>query len=646
MRERELYTIDELCEEINKDKNTLIQSCYQKKQITDVLFDIIEKENDIKIFLTDRSKKTQQELITREELEHQQNRKDKYNRNYIELSIMFSINDYFEEVMRILSNLYLDTHLIVNENKYSYNNRTVEPDFLDQYENDCYDLQGRMFNLNNVVNRIYIHKNKIDINYIKYFDKYKNYFFIYYTIQNNTDLSKIVIKLQIVDVKDMINNKKYKDFGHENNNVEYVGNINFRTFLIENKETIKEIEEMTKEQYNVIEQLRETCKFDVPMINILDYYNIYINDDNMFCCPFHDDEHPSACWFEDTNKMYCFSEGITKDNIDLVGQIEGWDTKNQFFDILDKIMEIDKCISNSCNVRVNNRQYKERNKDSIEREKNYEKWVAFGKTLEELLEEEKERKENGTFIYRNRLIEIIDIYMDERGIDYKKCKDILKLNNYRITFSSYHNYNNFYFDYNINDRGQHSLVQRNVNDIINRSGRFLDSSGKQIILPEPQNKKFHHGTQDIRVMKTTKGDLRYYRDEKGKRHFKTLLIFEGIMDALSLISMTDKIEDYTIVILNSTTNINQFFYKNQDGEYQFKEKFEGFKKIELILDNDESGRKATKTFKEKYIEATMDDEFDNLEVFKLELNRKEYNDFNEYWVELRKILNKNNKKVS
>ena len=645
MRERELYTIDELCEEINKDKNTLIQSCYQKKQITDVLFDIIEKENDIKIFLTDRSKKTQQELITREELEHQENRKDKYNRNYIELSIMFSINDYFEEVMRILSNLYLDTHLIINKNKYSYNNKTVEADFLSEDENDCYDLQGRMFNLNNVVNRIYIHKNKIDVNYIKYFDKYKNYFFIYYTIQNNKDLSTIIIKFQIVDVKDMINNKKYKNYGNEFDNVEYQGNINFKTFLIENKKKIKEIEEMTKEQYNSIQQLTETCKFDTPMIDILTYYNIDVNKDNMFCCPFHNDEHPSAKWFEDTNKMYCFTEGITKDNIDLVGELEGFDIKNQFLDILDKIAEISKIMSNSCNVRVN-REYKEKNKDSLEREKDYEKWVTFGKTLEELLEEEKERKQNGTFIYRNRLIEIINIYFDERGIDYEKCKDILKLNNYRITFSSYHNYNNFYLDYDMNNRGQHSLVQRNVNDIINRSRRFKDSSGKQIILPEPSAKKFHHGTQDIRIIKTTRGDLRYYIDENGKRHFKTLMIFEGIMDALSLISMTNKIEDYTIVVLNSTTNINQFFYKNQDNEYQFKEQFEGFQKIELLLDDDESGRKATETFKEKYVDATLDDEFDDLEVFELKLNEKEYNDFNEYWVELRKLLNKNNKKVS
>lgn len=625
MREnKEQYTIDELCNEIHKDKNNLIQSCYQKKQLTDILFDTLENENNINVFLTERSKNTQNELISREELEHQKNRNDE--RNYIERSIMFSINDYFEEVMRIFLNLYMNMNLIVNDKKYSYNNRTVEPDFVDENVN-CYDLQGRMFSLTNKIKNIYIHKNKIDTNYIQCFDEYENYFFIYYAIQTNLYLSKIVINIQIVDVKDMIKNKKYRDHGSEFNNVQYTGTIHFNTFLIENN-TIKEIETMTQEQYKETQQRRDFCKYDVSMLSILSYYNIEVNRDNMFCCPFHDDEHPSAKYYEESNLMRCFAEGITKDNIDLVGQLEGWDTHTNFFEILNKIEEISKCqnvfsYNKVSSVNSNRESY-------IKNEKDYEYWVKFGKTLDELLEEEKEKIENGTFCYRNQLINLAKMYFDERGIDYEKCRDILDLNDYRITFSTYHNNNNFYFDYKQNDRGQNSLVQRNINDVINKSRKF------HVKLPEVDHKKFHHGVNDVRIIRTSRS-LRKYKDSEGNRHDKKLFIVEGIVDALSLISMTEHIEEYTIVILNSTNNVDKLFTKHND-EYILREEYSGFSKYILCLDTDEAGKKATEKFIEKYIENTNDDDLEYVQVFDMKLDDVVYNDFNEYWVELRKRL--------
>lgn len=44
----------------------------------------------------------------------------------------------------------------------------------------------------------------------------------------------------------------------------------------------------------------------IPIIDILNYYNIEIKN-NKICCLFHDDQHPSAYIYEDRNWIKCFS---------------------------------------------------------------------------------------------------------------------------------------------------------------------------------------------------------------------------------------------------------------------------------------------------------------------------------------------------
>ena len=67
--------------------------------------------------------------------------------------------------------------------------------------------------------------------------------------------------------------------------------------------------------------LFETVKQSVTVREAAQMYGVEANRNNMACCPFHDDKHPSMKLNEEY--FYCFGCGATGDVIDLVARLFG-----------------------------------------------------------------------------------------------------------------------------------------------------------------------------------------------------------------------------------------------------------------------------------------------------------------------------------
>lgn len=65
----------------------------------------------------------------------------------------------------------------------------------------------------------------------------------------------------------------------------------------------------------------ETVKAAVTVRQAAEYYGLNVNRNNMVCCPFHNDQHPSMKLNEDY--FYCFGCGATGDVIEFVGRLFG-----------------------------------------------------------------------------------------------------------------------------------------------------------------------------------------------------------------------------------------------------------------------------------------------------------------------------------
>lgn len=63
----------------------------------------------------------------------------------------------------------------------------------------------------------------------------------------------------------------------------------------------------------------ETVKSVIPVRQAAEYYGLQICKNNMTCCPFHPDKHPSMKLNDDY--YYCFGCGATGDVIDLTAQL-------------------------------------------------------------------------------------------------------------------------------------------------------------------------------------------------------------------------------------------------------------------------------------------------------------------------------------
>ena len=63
----------------------------------------------------------------------------------------------------------------------------------------------------------------------------------------------------------------------------------------------------------------ETVKSVIPVRQAAEYYGLQICKNNMTCCPFHPDKHPSMKLNDDY--YYCFGCGAAGDVIDLTARL-------------------------------------------------------------------------------------------------------------------------------------------------------------------------------------------------------------------------------------------------------------------------------------------------------------------------------------
>ena len=68
-------------------------------------------------------------------------------------------------------------------------------------------------------------------------------------------------------------------------------------------------------------RLFETIKETVIVEQVAEYYGMKIGRNNMICCPFHNDHHPSMKL--NTTYYYCFGCGATGDMIQFVANLFG-----------------------------------------------------------------------------------------------------------------------------------------------------------------------------------------------------------------------------------------------------------------------------------------------------------------------------------
>ena len=68
-------------------------------------------------------------------------------------------------------------------------------------------------------------------------------------------------------------------------------------------------------------RLFETIKETVTVEQAAEYYSMKIGRNNMICCPFHNDHHPSMKL--NTTYYYCFGCGATGDVIQFVANLFG-----------------------------------------------------------------------------------------------------------------------------------------------------------------------------------------------------------------------------------------------------------------------------------------------------------------------------------
>lgn len=76
---------------------------------------------------------------------------------------------------------------------------------------------------------------------------------------------------------------------------------------------------------------------DLAILTLGEPVTIYENR-NTYCCPFHDDTHPSAVVFED--RFYCSACGVNLNKYDFVMQVTGSKTKNEMLMNLKEIFNL------------------------------------------------------------------------------------------------------------------------------------------------------------------------------------------------------------------------------------------------------------------------------------------------------------------
>lgn len=636
--------INELLKDTNTDN---FQSYLEKLEFSKNFYKNLNELTEEELMILDEDCwNVLNDKISEKELEYQYNRYvfGYETRNYKEVAIMFQINKLFERLILIFMNRKYNLNLKVNPRSYSYTNSSVDPDFITLNDKIYYDLEGRTLNENNKI-VIQFLEHKIKRNYLIHIKQNKQYYVIKYFIQGNK------LRIGLININELYQKNLFYESGEHTKDGETVYRIHkiikLDTYLLTNNKIVneKEIDNMTRTDLNDIEyrDLRNLVIKNVKIRDVLNTLEYNVPDKGNFPCIFHNDTNPSASIDDNYNRYCCFSG--CKDNfsdrsywnvIELYSDLTGKDIRKQFYDICWDLLNISNIDISDLTL------LPRKTNNTFKPIKNYNEIIdKYNKTVFRFKPYWSGEETEVNKVYLKK-------YFEARGIDVEKLKDILELNECKIGVSYSNDENYFYFDYGYKTSNNPTCIYRKINEFVNYNKyleklREIEEYNK--LHQENQKKYIKAGASGFNVyhvLKTNNKD--YYRNKEGKRQPKQICIFEGIMDALSFLDLSEDPSKYTIIVLNSVSNTSKLL---QDILYSLDEE-DGLNELlisniyRIYTDTDKPGRDSFRKFEEKI------KEYDNtIQVLDFDYKygiTKDVKDMNEYCIELKKVLDKQKEK--
>lgn len=632
--------INELLKDTNTDN---FQSYLEKLEFSKNFYKNLNELTEEELMILDEDCwNVLNDKISEKELEYQYNRYvfGYETRNYKEVAIMFQINKLFERLILIFMNRKYNLNLKVNPRSYSYTNSSVDPDFITLNDKIYYDLEGRTLNENNKI-VIQFLEHKIKRNYLIHIKQNKQYYVIKYFIQGNK------LRIGLININELYQKNLFYESGEHTKDGETVYRIHkiikLDTYLLTKNKIVneKEIDNMTRTDLNDIEyrDLRNLVIKNVKIRDVLNTLEYNVPDKGNFPCIFHNDTNPSASIDDNYNRYCCFSG--CKDNfsdrsywnvIELYSDLTGKDIRKQFYDICWDLLNISNIDISDLTL------LPRKTNNTFKPIKNYNEIIdKYNKTVFRFKPYWSGEETEVNKVYLKK-------YFEARGIDVEKLKDILELNECKIGVSYSNDENYFYFDYGYKTSNNPTCIYRKINEFVNYNKyleklREIEEYNK--LHQENQKKYIKAGASGFNVyhvLKTNNKD--YYRNKEGKRQPKQICIFEGIMDALSFLDLSEDPSKYTIIVLNSVSNTSKLL---QDILYSLDEE-DGLNELlisniyRIYTDTDKPGRDSFRKFEEKI------KEYDNtIQVLDFDYKygiTKDVKDMNEYCIELKKVLDK------
>lgn len=263
----------------------------------------------------------------------------------------------------------------------------------------------------------------------------------------------------------------------------------------------------------ITKEKKDNIKQFLPQY-LKDYHDIDVSNmsccsSSNFSCPIHNDKTPSAKYYEDSNKVYCFGCARDYDIFDLYAFDNNLDIKKDFYNIYKDLVEI----------------YKNDNRflqNTLQKQINYKQALKIKES------KHNEILEDFTSYYNNCSLNIYKTdYLIKRGISYK----VQKL--YKIGYDVERNF---------------IIMPIDENHYVRRSASFY----AKFYTPVPKAKIFNYTNIN--------------------NFYKTVFVCESIIDVLSLkqIQLDYNLYDIHAVALNSTNNFKQLIDLIKDNKYNGK----------------------------------------------------------------------------
>lgn len=363
---------------------------------------------------------------------------------------------------------------------------------------------------------------------------------------------------------------------------------------------------------NVIEHVKQNVKVD----KIMAHYGFKIYNFGKCECPsnYFGKSHGTntlscACKTNgNDNVVKCFSCGGHWDSIDLWAYFNGLDTKTNFREIIEQLLNFEGSTSYLEEIKREN-------------ELGQKEYVSNGETKETYDNSWTIKNSGSIEFYKkdlNKRWTYLMNYLKERCIDYKKLKPILDYNNMELLINYYNYPKKINLSLNsalIVYKDYHFATKRIIDDYV--KPKVFKKALEIINEKKKENPKFEFAFKtniDHSEAVLIKGCCEH-------PNIKKTYIVEGVYDALTILCNGDATQ---VICLNSIENRRKMFTEKKWIDYI------GNTKVIMGLDNDARGQEAKDDILVWLKENNKTDigEFN----FKLKDDDTKYKDINEWWI--------------